>query len=110
MSYCSAEEFEYYKKILDFINADNSLSQPELPSRIFNDSDINAYKLISARQTLYKILDGTSINENYINSYLVFVQNLINKDKYSGRYLAQVYKELLYVFNMDILYQKLLDK
>ena len=110
MSYCDADDFEYYKKMLDFIDVDNSLYQPELPSRIFDDRDMNAYKLMSARQSLYKILNGTSINENYINSYLVFVQNLINKDKRSGNYLSQLYKELLYVFNADILSQRLLDK
>ena len=110
MSHCSKDDFEYYKKMLDFIDVDNSLSQPELPSKIFDDRDMNAYKLVSAWQSLYKILNGTSINENFINSYLVFVQNLVNKDKKSGNYLSQFYKDLLYVFNMDVLYQKLLDK
>lgn len=110
MSHCSLMDFEYYKKMLDFIDVENSLSQPELSSKIFDDRDMNAYKLMSARQSLYRILNGTSINENFINSYLVFVQNLINKDKQSGNYLSQIYKDLLYVFNTDVLSQKLLDK
>ena len=109
MEYCEFEDLEYYKKIINFIEVDNSLWQPELSDKVFDNRDINAYKLISSWQNIYKILEGTSINENYINSYLTFVQNLINRDKQSGDYLAPIYKDLLYVFNTDILYKKLLD-
>jgi hypothetical protein len=77
---------------------------------VFDDPDLNAYKLLSAQQSVYRILDGTSLNENYIKSYLSFVQALINKDKGNNRYLAPIYKDLLYVFNVDELYQKLMNK
>jgi hypothetical protein len=71
---------------------------------------LNAYKLLSAQQSVYKILDGTSLNESYIKSYLKFVQSLIDKDKGSNRYLHPIYKDLLYVFNKDELEQKLMQK
>jgi hypothetical protein len=77
---------------------------------VFDDPDLNAYKLLSAQQSVYKILDGTSLNENYIKSYLKFVQSLIDKDRGSNRYLHPIYKDLLYVFNMDELTQKLMQK
>jgi hypothetical protein len=57
-----------------------------------------------------RILDGTSLNEGYIESYLTFVQALINKDKGNNRYLLPIYKDMLYVFNVDELYQKLMKK
>ncbi|MBR4634274.1 hypothetical protein IKO50_05015 [bacterium] len=55
-------------------------------------------------------MDGTSLNESYIKSYLKFVQSLIDKDKGSNRYLHPIYKDLLYVFNKDELEQKLMQK
>lgn len=110
MDYCKAEYSNFYKKLIKFIELENSLWQPELSDKVFDDPDLNAYKLLSAQQSVYRILDGTSLNENYIKSYLSFVQALINKDKGNNRYLAPIYKDLLYVFNVDELYQKLMKK
>lgn len=108
MESCGANDYQYYKKLINFIDLENSLWQPELSDRVFDDPDLNAYKLLSAQQSVYKILDGTSLNENYIKSYLNYVQFLLNKDNGSNRYLQPIYKDLLYVFNMDELYQKLM--
>lgn len=110
MGYCNEDDVKYYRKMVNFIDLENSLSQPELSSKVFDDPDLNAYKLLSAQQSVYKILDGTSLNENYIKSYLKFVQSLIDKDKWTNRYLKPIYKDLLYVFNMDELNQKLMQK
>lgn len=110
MNYCSEEDQLYYKKIVGFIEVENSLSQPELSSIVFDDPDINAYKLLSAQQSLHKILEGANINEGYVISYLNFVQNLINKDRCTHKYLGALYTDLLYVYNMDDLYDKLLKK
>ena len=109
MSKCGEEERAYYKKMVNFIEVENSMSQPELSEKIYDDPDINAYKLLSARQNVYKFLNGT-INKNYIESYLKFAQNLINKDKGTNKYIAPIYKDLLYIFNMDEVYTKLLNK
>jgi len=57
MENCGDEQYEYYKKMINFIEVENSLSQPELPSKVFDDPDLNAYKLISAQQTVYKYLN-----------------------------------------------------
>jgi len=110
MGYCGKDDAEYYRRLVDFVDLENSLLQPELSSKVFNNPDLNAYKLLSAQQTVYKILDGTSLNELYIKSYLDFVQALIDKDKGKNRYLYPIYKDLLYVFNMDVLYQWLVKK
>lgn len=110
MNYCSEEDQLYYKKIVGFIEVENSLSQPELSSKVFDDPDLNAYKLLSAQQSLHKILEGANINEGYVISYLDFVQNLVNKDRCTHKYLGALYTDLLYVYNMDDLYDKLLKK
>lgn len=109
MEYCSEDDRVYYKKLVDFISLENSLG-PSVTSDVFDDPDLNAYKLLSAQQNVYKILDWTALNEDYIKSYLTYVQALINKDKGTNRYLKPIYKDLLYVFNMDELYQKLMQK
>ncbi len=110
MENCGTEDYQYYKKLVNFIDLENSLWKPELSDKVFDDPDLNAYKLLSAQQGVYKILDGTSLNENYIISYLNYVQALINKDNGNNRYIEPIYKDLLYVFNMDELYQKLMQK
>ena len=110
MNFCWEEEFQYYKKMVNFIDIDNSLRQPELLDKVFDDADLNAYKLLSAQQIVYRSLNSSSINEGFIRSYLTFVQNLLNKDNKSGRYLNPIYKDMLYVFNTDILYATLIKK
>lgn len=110
MDYCWEDDAKYYKKLVNFIDLENSLWQPTLSNKVFDDADLNAYKLLSAQQSVYRILDGTALNEWYIKSYLKFVQDLIDKDKWSNRYLQPIYKDILYVFNMDELYQKLMEK
>lgn len=110
MENCWEDDYKYYKKLISFIDLENSLRQPDLSDRVFDDPDLNAYKLLSALQSVYKILDWTSINENYIKSYLSFVQALLNKDNWNNRYLAPIYKDIIYVFNADELYQKLMQK
>ena len=110
MQYCSQDDYSVYKRMVNFIDLEKSLWQPELSDKVYEDSDLNAYKLLSAWQTIYKIVKWTTLNENYIKSYLNFVQSLLNKDNKSGRYLAPIYKDLLYVFNNDELYQKILSE
>ena len=109
MEYCW-EEYDPYKKMVNFIDLENSLKQPEVQDRVYEDPDLNAYKLLTAQQSVHKILDGTSLNENYIKSYLKFVQALINKDNGKNYYLSPIYKDMLYVFNTDELSQKLMQK
>jgi hypothetical protein len=56
MEYCGEDERIYYKKLVDFIALENSLG-PSVASDVFDDPDLNAYKLLSAQQNVYKILD-----------------------------------------------------
>lgn len=104
MNYCKKEDLDFYNKMIKFIEVENSLWMPELSNKVFEDPDLNAYKLLSAQQSVYKFLWGVSFNVNYTKSYLNFVQALINKDKGSNRYIHPFYKDLLYVFNSDELY------
>jgi hypothetical protein len=80
MNECGPEYRSYYKKMTSFIEVENSMNQPELSEKVYDDPDINAYKLISSRQNVYKFLNGT-VNKNYIISYLKFVEKLIGQDK-----------------------------
>ncbi len=112
MQHCNRDEYSFYTKLVNFIEIENSLWQPELSDKVFDNSDLNAYKLLSAQQTVYKIVGWTTLNENFVKSYLNYVQALINKDSKSnnGKYLDPIYKDMLYVFNNDYLYQTVLQK
>lgn len=104
MDFCTVEDYKYYGTLINFMEIESSLLQPELSDKVFDDPDLNAYKLLSSRQYVGKFLRWISWNEGYIKSYLDFVQALIDKDDGSGKLLHPLYKELLYVFNMDYLY------
>ena len=110
MNFCSEEEFSNYRRMVNFIDIENSLRQPELLDKVFDDPDLNAYKLLSAQQIVYRSLNSSSINENFIRTYLTFVQNLLSKDRGTNKYLAPIYKDMLYVFNTDVLYDTLQQK
>jgi hypothetical protein len=56
MDYCSEDDIKYYRKLINFIDLENSLRLPELSDKVFDDPDLNAYKLLSAQQTAYKII------------------------------------------------------
>ena len=38
MQFCSEEEYEYYKNLVDFIELENSLLQPELSDKVCSES------------------------------------------------------------------------
>jgi hypothetical protein len=56
MQFCNEDEYKFYKNLVDFIELENSLLQPELSDKVFDNADLNAYKLLSAQQTVYKIV------------------------------------------------------
>ena len=111
MQHCNEDEYLFYTKLVNFIEIENSLWQPELSDKVFDSSDLNAYKLLSAQQTVYKIVGWTTLNENFLKSYLNYVQALLNKDSKTSnnKYLDPIYKDMLYVFNNDYLYQTVLQ-
>ena len=101
MDYCGDEDSKFYKKMIDFIDIENSLWQPELSDKVYDDSDLNAYKLLSAMQTVNNFIYWPSFNENYVKSYLTYVQAIVEKDKARNLYLKPIYKDLMYVYNSD---------
>ena len=110
MSNCDSDVGQSYKDLVDFISVENSLIWNKI-SEVLENPYLNAYKLLTIQQTVYRNLNmSSSVNEDLIKNYLSFLQGLINKDKWSGRYIAPIYKDISYVFNTDELYQKLIQK
>ena len=103
MEYCDEDDQAYYNKMVSFIEIENSLNNPELSDKVFDNPDLNAYKLLSAMQKLHNFLEMNQINENFTDSYLKYVQALVNKDRWTNKYLDAFYKDLMYVFNEDYL-------
>ena len=106
--YCS-EGKEDYSKMKVFIDMEASLSQ--LSDTVYNDPDVNAYKLLSSMQKVYNNnLEWINLDIGFIKKYLNYIQALIDKDNGKNKYLWRIYKDIIYVFNEDILKPKLLDK
>jgi hypothetical protein len=81
MEYCDEDDQAYYNKMVSFIEIENSLNNPELSDKVFDNPDLNAYKLLSAMQKLHNFLEMNQVNENFTDSYLKYVQALVNKDR-----------------------------
>ena len=101
---------EMYKKFLftkNLIEINQELKGSIINTKIYNDKDINAYKALSLMKILYKNFADGIYNKTNINNYLTFIQELINKDNYTNEYLAPIYKDLIYVFNKNILQKRI---
>ncbi|MCR5411540.1 MAG: hypothetical protein K6E76_00690 [Patescibacteria group bacterium] len=99
-----------YKKFLftkNLIEINQELKGSIINTKIYNDKDINAYKALSLMKILYKNFADGIYNKTNINNYLTFIQELINKDNYTNEYLAPIYKDLIYVFNKNILQKRI---
>jgi len=102
MEYCWAEYLAYYKKLINFIDVDTALVS--MWSTVSSDADLNAYKLVSFWQMLES---KHNIDKWSIEKYLDYLEKVLDKDMWKNRYLAPLYKDLAYIYNMDYLYNPL---
>ncbi|MDR0649969.1 MAG: hypothetical protein LBG59_00745 [Candidatus Peribacteria bacterium] len=107
ISQCSLEHLQRYRQLSHFIEIEQELSNGVVSSTIYNDAILNAYKLLSLQQMLYKSLNAGTLNKSYLTSYLDYSQDLINRNTGNERYLQPLYKDLLYQVNSTILLPKL---
>jgi hypothetical protein len=105
---CTLEQIQRYRQLKNFIEIEQELSNGIISDAIYNDNvTLNAYKLLSIQQTLYKNLNVGTLNKSYLMNYLDYSQTIIEKDAGNGRYLQPLYKDLLYQINNTILLPKL---
>ncbi|MDR2415334.1 MAG: hypothetical protein LBD75_01635, partial [Candidatus Peribacteria bacterium] len=107
ISQCSIEQLQRYRQLSNFIEIEQELSNGIISSTIYNTDTLNAYKLLSLQQMLYKSLSAGTLNKSYLTSYLDYSQDLINRNTGNERYLQPLYKDLLYQVNTTILLPKL---
>ena len=58
-------------------------------------------------KVLYRNFENGIYNKANITNYLDFIQLLINKDNLTNNYIDPIYKDLIYLFNKNILQVKL---
>jgi hypothetical protein len=107
ISQCSLEHLQRYRQLSNFIEIEQEFSNGIISSTIYNNATLNAYKLLSIQQMLYKSLNAGTLNKSYLTSYLDYSQDLINRNTGNERYLQPLYKDLLYQVNSTILLPKL---
>jgi hypothetical protein len=103
MQQCPTDQWQQYKTLNEFITVDQDIANNIISSNTSTNPNINAYKLLSLQQILYKNLQAGNPNKNFLISYLNYSQQLINKPNA----LAPLYKDMLYRINTNILLPKL---
>lgn len=100
---CSTSHIQRYRELINFIEIEGELSKGIVSLTIYANKSLNAYKLLSVQQILYKSLLAGSLNRTTISSYLEYAQELINRNNGNDRYIVPLYKDILYRINNDIL-------
>jgi hypothetical protein len=100
---CSTSHIQRYRELINFIEVEEELSKGIISLTIYSNKSINAYKLLSAQQILYKSLLAGALNRSTISSYLEYAQELINRNNGNDRYISPLYKDILYRINNGIL-------
>ncbi|MDR2541185.1 MAG: hypothetical protein LBD11_05480 [Candidatus Peribacteria bacterium] len=104
---CSTAQIQQYRELANFIEVEQELSKSFISSTIYTNKSVNAYKLLSTQQILYKNLLAGVLNKTYISSYLDYAQNLINRNNGNDRYILPLYKDILYRMNNAVLLPRL---
>ena len=91
---CSTQSVTKFKKLASFIEVQKELDSKQISKSIYNDSEINAYKLLSVQQSIYKDIINNRINTTNILQYLDFLKELLAADK-----IDAFYKDLSYRFD-----------
>ena len=104
---CSTEQIQKYRDLSNFIEVEKELNNGVISSTIYNNRDINTYKLISIHQILYRTIIAGNLNKNYISNYLNYSQELTNRNNGNNRYISPFYKDVMYWINNHILLPQL---
>jgi hypothetical protein len=101
--WCSTSHIQRYRELINFIEVEEELNKGIVSPTIYANKSINAYKLLSAQQILYKNLLVGSLNRTTISSYLEYAQELLNRNNGNDRYILPLYKDILYRINNMVL-------
>ncbi|MBU0626464.1 hypothetical protein KKG31_04000 [Patescibacteria group bacterium] len=93
-SKCDSQSFENFKKLSAFLEIQNQLDSKQITKTAYSNNDINAYKILSVQQMIYRDMINNRSNLNNILEYLEFVQELLKSDR-----IDDFYKDLTYRFN-----------
>ncbi|MDR0859592.1 MAG: hypothetical protein LBO09_01020 [Candidatus Peribacteria bacterium] len=104
---CSTAQIQQYRELTNFIEVEQELSKSFVSSTVYSNKSVNAYKLMSLQQILYKNLLAGILNKTYLSSYLDYAQNLINRNNGNDRYILPLYKDILYRINNAVLLPRL---
>jgi len=91
---CSQQSLENFKTLASFIEIQKQLEDKQISKSVYNDSDLNTYKLLSVQQAIYKDIISNRTNTANILQYINFLKELLAIDK-----IDAFYKDLSYRFN-----------
>ena len=104
---CDKDLYDQYIVTKSLIEINNEIDEKIFNTRVFTNKYLNAYKTISLMKVLYRNFENGIYNKANITNYLDFIQLLINKDNLTNNYIDPIYKDLIYLFNKNILQVKL---
>jgi len=103
MNQCSLQQRNDFYVISNFIKINNELLNGIISNTTYTNKELNTYKLLSLTQIITRNIESWIINKGSISNYLEYIQELTNKDNGENNYLDPLYKNIIYLFNNDIL-------
>jgi hypothetical protein len=76
------------------VEVQKQLDSRQINKTVYNDNEINAYKLLSIQQNIYKDIINNRASATNITQYINFLKELLTIDK-----IDSFYKDLIYRFN-----------
>lgn len=89
---CGSGYSDFYKRISFFIDIQKQLGEKYISADVYKDPLLNAYKLLSYQQILYRDFASFKIRRNQYTAYLAYVEALIKRDAISPFYKDEIYR------------------
>lgn len=99
---CGTGSIEKFRKVTAFIEIQEELNNKQISKSVYNDNDINAYKLLSIQQMVYKDIINNRANTDSILQYLNFLKELLIIKK-----IDTFYKDMSYRFNNKYIHTRI---
>lgn len=100
---CWQEYYEAYNDFWNFLKIQEQLNKWYIDHHIYNNKNLNAYKLISYQQILYNSLINNNIDKIQFESYFNYFKSILQE----SNKIENIYLDLSYWFHQNYIIQKL---
>lgn len=102
VSRCGQSYLDKYTKLKNYKDLSNQLHKDIYTDKVYNDNQLNSYKLVSLQNNIYMNLQKWIINNSLMEWYIAFINKLLRTNG-----IDPFYKDEIYVYNNSYLQKRL---